>query len=108
MMALARISGLWVLALLLSGCVAARAPVPLAASGPTAVEMAGQSYIADYEPSDQGATLSMTRDPVGFGYADGAEAKRAATNFCTNRKSKLAPTLAEFKAGSWVFKGGCV
>lgn len=107
MMQLARTSGLWALALMLSGCVAARAPMPLAESGPTAVELAGQSYLADLEPSDGEPTLSITRQPTPFGYADGAEAKRAAVTFYTNCKAAHPVSLGAFKDGAWIFKGGC-
>lgn len=95
--------------LTLSACVGAGVrPMPLAESGPVAVDVAGQAYIADLQPSDAGAVLAMTRDPKPFGYDEGAEAKRAASMFCSNRQTRLSPrALGEFANGTWVFKGGC-
>jgi hypothetical protein len=94
---------------LLSACVGAGSrPMPLAESGPVAVELAGASYIVDLQPSDSGATLSVTRDGLAFGYDEGAEAKRAAVGFCAGRAGRLAPNaMGDFSGGIWVFKGGC-
>lgn len=101
--------GLAVCALALAGCGAVGvAPMPLAASGPVAVELAGKSYIADLQPSEAGATLAVTRDALAFGYDEGAEAKRAAAAFCATRGGRVHPAAyGHFVAGSWVFKGGC-
>jgi hypothetical protein len=94
---------------LLSACVgAASRPIPLAESGPVAVDLSGTSYIADLQPSESGVTLSVTRDGRAFGYDEGAEAKRAAMGFCAGRGGRLVPSaLGQFRAGAWVFKGGC-
>jgi hypothetical protein len=94
---------------LLSGCVGAGSrQMPLAESGPVAVEVAGASYIADLQPSESGATLSVTRDGLAFGYDEGAEAKRAAVGFCAGRGARLATrAMGDFSGGAWVFKGGC-
>lgn len=82
--------------------------MPLAESGPVAVELAGKSYIADLQPSEAGATLAVTRDAAAFGYDEGAEAKRAAAAFCATRGGRVHPAAyGHFVAGSWVFKGGC-
>jgi len=82
--------------------------MPLAESGPVAVELAGKSYIADLQPSEAGATLAVTRDAVTFGYDEGAEAKRAATAFCASRGGRVHPAAyGHFVAGAWMFKGGC-
>ena len=94
---------------LLSACVGAGSrPMPLAESGPVAVELSGKSYIADLQPSEAGAILAVTRDAVAFGYDEGAEAQRAASAFCATRGGRVHPAAyGHFLAGSWVFKGGC-
>ena len=93
----------------LSGCVGAGTrPMPLAESGPVAVNLGAASYIADLQPGERGAVLALTRDASPFGYDEGAEAKRAAVQFCTNRGARLNPgSYGHFVSGAWLFKGGC-
>ncbi len=80
----------------------------LAESGPVAIELSGQSYIADLQPGDGGATLALTRDAKPFANDDGAEAKRAASQFCANRNARVSPlAYGHYVGGAWVFKGGC-
>ena len=80
----------------------------LAESGPVAVELAGQSYIADLQPSEVGATLSVSRDARAFGDFEGAEAKRVATAFCATRGASVSrAAYGHYIGGAWVFKGGC-
>jgi hypothetical protein len=93
----------------LSACVAAvPVPIPLAASGPVAVALGGQSYIADLQPLVGGATLAVTREGVAFGYDQGLEAKRVAEAFCAGRGRRLAAgSLGRFMGDEWLFDGGC-
>lgn len=95
---------------LLSACVApVSRPLSLAASGPVAVERAGQSYIADLEPSEAGAVLTISRDAAPFGNFEGLEAKRVAEQFCASRGAGVNPaSLGHFVGGTWLFRGGCV
>jgi hypothetical protein len=82
--------------------------MPLAASGPVAVERAGQTYIADLQPSEAGPLLAVTRDGAGFGNSEGLEAKRVAEQFCATRGARVAPaSFGHFVGGTWLFKGGC-
>ena len=84
------------------------APMSLAESGPVAVELAGQSYIADLQPGDGGAVLAVTRDAKPFGNDEGAEAKRAATQFCAARGTRVSPAaFGHYEGGAWMFRGGC-
>ena len=94
---------------LLSACVSTGSrPMPLAASGPVAVERAGKSYIADLQPSEAGAVLAVSREGAGFGYAEGLEAKRVAEQFCASRGARVAPaSFGHYQGGAWLFKGGC-
>jgi hypothetical protein len=94
---------------LLSACVSAGSrPMPLAASGPVAVERAGKSYIADLQPSEAGAVLAVSREGAGFGYAEGLEAKRVAEQFCASRGARVAPaSFGHYQGGAWLFQGGC-
>ena len=94
---------------LLCGCVApVSRPIPLAASGPVAIEQAGVSYIADLEPVAGGALLTITRDSAALGNSDGLIAKRVADQFCASRGSRVsAQAYGHYVGGSWQFKGGC-
>jgi hypothetical protein len=94
--------------MLISACSAPR-PMALAESGPTAITVAGQGYMADLQPVDDGGRiLAITRDGAPFSHADGLPAKRAAEAFCGARKSRLNPAaFGHFSSGSWQFKGGC-
>ena len=94
---------------LLSACVApVSRPIPLAASGPVAVDRGGVGYIADLEPVAGGAILAITRDAPAFGYADGLEAKRVADQFCASRELRVSPrAYGHYVSGTWQFKGGC-
>jgi hypothetical protein len=94
---------------LLSACGApVSRPMPLAESGPVAVTVQGQSYIADLQPVQGGATLAVTRDGAAFGNADGLKAKRAAEAFCATRKGRVSPqAYGHFSGGVWLFQGGC-
>lgn len=92
----------------LAGCVGGARPMPLAESGPVAVELAGRSYIADLQPTEAGPVLAVTRDGAAFGNFEGAEAKRVAEAFCTSRARALNRTAyGHYVGGSWLFKGGC-
>ncbi|MES2433873.1 MAG: hypothetical protein V4586_08630 [Pseudomonadota bacterium] len=92
----------------LSACVSGARPMALAESGPVAVDLAGQSYIADLQPSEAGATLAVTRDGAGFGNFEGAEAKRVAAAFCATRGASVSrAAYGHYVGGAWVFKGGC-
>lgn len=92
----------------LSACVSGARPMPLAESGPVAVELAGRSYIADLQPSDAGPVLAVTRDGVAFGNDEGLEAKRAAEAFCGARgRSVNRAAYGHYIGGAWTFKGGC-
>lgn len=94
---------------LLSACVGAgNRPMPLAESGPVAVERAGKNYIADLQPLERGAVLAVSREGAGFTYAEGLEAKRVAEQFCTSRGGRVAPaSFGHYQGGAWLFKGGC-
>lgn len=94
---------------LVSACVSAQSrPMPLAASGPVAIERSGSSYIADLQPGEQGAVLAVTRDGAGFGTSEGLEAKRVAEQFCASRGGRVAPaSFGHYAGGVWSFKGGC-
>ena len=94
---------------LLTACVGAGTrPISLAESGPVAIELSGQSYIADLQPSEGGATLAVTRDAKPFGNDEGAEAKRVAAQFCAGRGTRVsAAAYGHFTGGAWLFKGGC-
>lgn len=84
------------------------APVPLAASGPSEVKVEGVAYLADLQPSDKGATLTVTRPAPPMAYDEGALAKQVAVQFCAGRGKRLAPwALGKFMGQSWVFEGGC-
>ena len=92
----------------LAGCAGGARPMALAESGPVSVELAGQSYIADLEPSESGAVLAMTRDGAAFGNFEGLEAKRAAEAFCATRgRSVSRAAYGHYLGGAWLFKGGC-
>ena len=92
----------------LSACVQGARPMPLAESGPVAVELAGRSYIADLQPTEGGAVLAMTRDGTAFGNAEGLEAKRAAEAFCASRGASVnRAAYGHYVGGAWLFKGGC-
>ena len=92
----------------LSACVSSARPMALAESGPVAVDLAGQSYIADLQPSEAGATLAVTRDGAAFGNFEGLEAKRAAEAFCATRGGAVnRAAYGHYVGGTWVFKGGC-
>ncbi|MDB5666052.1 hypothetical protein [Cypionkella sp.] len=92
----------------LSACVSSPRPMALSESGPVSVELAGQSYIADLQPSEAGPVLAVTRDGAAFGNFEGAEAKRAAEAFCGARgRSVNRAAYGHYVGGAWVFKGGC-
>ena len=85
-----------------------KAPVPLAASGPTEVKVEGVSYLADLQPTGIGSTLRVTRDAPPMTYDEGALAKQVGVQFCSGRGKRLAPwALGKFDGGAWVFDGGC-
>lgn len=85
-----------------------KAPVPLAASGPTEVKVEGVSYLADLQPTGTGSTLRVTRDAPPMTYDEGALAKQVGVQFCSGRGKRLAPwALGKFDGGAWVFDGGC-
>ena len=81
----------------------------VAGDGSGVPELAGQSYGIEPQSPRVGALLAVTRAPVAFGYADGAEAKRVAETFCTNSNRNLSPGgLGHFEGGAWLFKEGCI
>lgn len=85
-----------------------KAPVPLAASGPSEVKVEGVSYLADLQPTQTGTTLRITRDAPPMSYDEGALAKQVGVQFCSGRGKRLAPwALGKFDGGAWVFDGGC-
>jgi hypothetical protein len=90
---------------LLSACGApVSRPMPLAMSGPVAVVLNGQAYVADLEPVTEGARLTVTRDEGKFGYDQGRVAKAVAEQFCTNRGTQIYPRdLGPFMGGVGVF-----
>lgn len=92
----------------LAGCAQGAQPMPLAESGPVAVELAGRAYIADLQPTEAGPVLAMTRDGVAFGNDEGLEAKRAAEAFCGARGASVnRAAYGHYVGGAWLFKGGC-
>jgi hypothetical protein len=94
---------------LLGACVGAGTqPMSLAESGPVVIVLSGTSYIADLQPGEGGEALAVTRDAKPFGNDEGAEAKRAATQFCTSRNARVSrDAYGHYVGGAWVFKGGC-
>ncbi len=94
---------------LLSACSApVFRPMPLAASGPVAIDQGGISYIADLEPVAGGALLTITRDGGALGNAEGLVAKRVADQFCASRGSRVSrQAFGHYVGGTWQFKGGC-
>ncbi len=92
----------------LSACVSGARPMALAESGPVAVDMAGQSYIADLQPTEAGPVLAVTRQGAAFGNFEGLEAKRAAEAFCEMRGRVVnRAAYGHYTGGAWLFKGGC-
>ncbi|WP_143598874.1 hypothetical protein [Pseudothioclava arenosa] len=59
-----------------------------------------------YAVAPIGQGIAVTRLGAGFGYADGAEAKRAANAFC-GAAGVASGTEDNFRAPAWVFPGGC-
>ena len=94
---------------LLSACSApVSRPMPLAASGPVAIEQNGANYIADLEAAAGGAMLAITRDGAALGNSDGLAAKRVADQFCASRGSRVSrQAFGHYVGGTWQFKGGC-
>jgi hypothetical protein len=80
-------------ALALAGCAA---PVP---------QVARMQTVDGYTAQARVAGLAVMRNGVPFGYADGAEAKRAANAICGGAVNS---TIRDrFDGGAWVFVGGC-
>ncbi len=50
--------------------------------------------------------LMVTRSAMAFGYDEGAEAKRAANAYCRGA-GVASGTRDNFRAGAWIFPGGC-
>ena len=94
---------------LLTACVApGNRPMPLAASGPVAVDLNGAGYLVDLQPTAAGAQLTVSAEAGAMSLDQGLAAKRAAAAFCTGRAAALDPrALGRFNAGVWVFNGGC-
>lgn len=94
---------------LLSACVApGNRPMPLAASGPVAVDLNGAGYIVDLQPTMSGAQMTVSADAGAMANDQGLMAKRVAERFCAGRGSKIDPrALGHFVAGVWTFDGGC-
>ncbi len=103
-MRVGRCLGAWLsVGLTLSAC-GAPMPMPLAASGPVEVIVAGASFIADLQP---GPVLTISRDPA-LGNAEGKLAKDVADQFCASRNSRVNPqAFGHYVGGTWVFEGGC-
>ena len=97
------------LALGLAGCAApALRPMPLAASGPAAVTLEGQAFMADLQPTTSGAQILLSREGTPLALDEGLLAKKAVLQFCAQRGQSLDPrALGEFQHGLWVFDGGC-
>jgi hypothetical protein len=93
----------------LGGCVASGTrPMPLAASGHSAVSRDGASFIVDLQPVADGAEMVVSREAAAFGYDEGLLAKRVAEDFCATRVASLDPAaFGRFVAGQWHFDGGC-
>lgn len=79
--------------LALTGCVAV-VPVVVPAPGDAA-----------YAVTRVGAGLSVRRTAAPFGYADGAEARRAADRFCGGKVA--SSTDDNFRDGAWIYPRGC-
>lgn len=90
------------LALIALAALAACTP-PVGPEGKAPVERGVAGYTAM-----QGAAgeLIVKRAGEPFGYADGAEAKRAANSFC-GPNGVASGDLDNFREGAWVFPGGC-
>jgi hypothetical protein len=97
------------MSLAVSGCVGASArPMPLAASGPVAVDVMGAGYIVDLQPTVDGAQMTVSADAGSMAMDQGLSAKRAAEAFCAGRGGRVdMNALGRFVGGSWVFDGGC-
>jgi hypothetical protein len=93
----------------LSACVAiAPTPMPLAASGPVAVDLNGAGFIVDLQPTTGGAQMTVSADAGAMAMDQGLTAKRAVESFCAGRGTKIDPrALGRFVGGVWLFDGGC-
>lgn len=93
----------------LAACVQqAAAPMPLSASGPSEVMLNGVAFIADLQPVAGGAQLAISRQDSAFALDEGLLAKSVAVQLCADRNRDLDPAaLGSFRAGLWVFDGGC-
>lgn len=93
----------------LTACVAPGSrPMPLAASGPVAVDLNGAGYIVDLQPTASGAQMTVAADAGAMANDQGLTAKRVAESFCAKRGSRIDPrALGRFSGGVWLFDGGC-
>ena len=94
---------------LLTACVApGKSPMPLAASGPVAIDLNGSGYLVDLQPTPAGAQMTVSAETGAMAMDQGLAANRAADAFCAGRGSQVdASALGRFVAGTWVFNGGC-
>lgn len=94
---------------LLTACVApGNRPMPLAASGPVAVDLNGAGYMVDLQPTTSGAQMTVSADAGAMAMDQGLTAKRAVESFCAGRGSNVDPrALGRFAGGVWLFDGGC-
>ncbi len=61
---------------------------------------------AGYAVASEGMGIAVSRAGQPFGYAEGAEAKRAANAFC-GAAGVASGTEDNFRDGAWHFPGGC-
>lgn len=61
---------------------------------------------AGYAVAPEGTGIAVSRLAMPFGYAEGAEAKRAANAFC-GAAGVASGTEDNFRDGAWHFPGGC-
>ena len=75
---------------------------PGVGEAPRGARVAPEGYAA----AEGAQGLVVTRAGQPFGYADGAEAKRAANAYCGPR-GVASGDLDNFREGAWLFPGGC-
>lgn len=86
-------------ALALSACVA---PVARQVPAPGPLVLDGVAYRAELAP---GGALTIAREGQAFANWEGAEARRAADQFCQGRVN--SGMRDRYQGDAWVFVGGC-
>ena len=86
--------------LALAACATAVPAPDGGARAPRVATVAG--YQGAFLPTGE---LAVTRSAAPFGYADGAEAKRAAKALCGG--AVASGDRDNFREGAWIFPGGC-